>query len=92
VPHTFLFEEGTWKVEGEHRDAAGAVSCPDSLKRCTACTSNCAWWRKLAAAAAKLVTLRRAPFATGRPVCPLRRVEADLIIFFTSRNLSSLLE
>ena len=21
VPHTFLFEEGSWKVEGEHRDA-----------------------------------------------------------------------
>ena len=26
MPHTFLFEEGTWKVEGEHRDAAGALS------------------------------------------------------------------
>ena len=25
MPHTFLFEEGTWKVEG-HRDAAGALS------------------------------------------------------------------
>ena len=24
MPHTFLFEEATWKVEGEHRDAAGA--------------------------------------------------------------------
>ena len=24
--HTFLFEEGTWKVEGEHRDAAGTAS------------------------------------------------------------------
>ena len=24
--HTFLFEEGSWRVEGEHRDAAGAVS------------------------------------------------------------------
>jgi hypothetical protein len=26
VPHTFLFEEGTWNVEGEHRDASGALS------------------------------------------------------------------
>ena len=26
MAHTFLFEEGTWRVEGEHRDAAGAVS------------------------------------------------------------------
>jgi hypothetical protein len=26
VAHTFLLEEGTWRVEGEHRDAAGAAS------------------------------------------------------------------
>ena len=26
MAHSFLFEEGTWRVEGEHRDAAGAVS------------------------------------------------------------------
>jgi hypothetical protein len=26
VQHTFFFEEGSWKVEGEHRDAAGAAS------------------------------------------------------------------
>jgi hypothetical protein len=26
VAHTFLFEEGTWKVEGEHRDGAGMAS------------------------------------------------------------------
>src|SRR4029078_8691930 len=26
VPLTFFVEEGTWKVEGEHRDAAGALS------------------------------------------------------------------
>src|SRR6202008_1523289 len=26
VTHTFLFEEATWRVEGEHRDAVGAVS------------------------------------------------------------------
>lgn len=26
MPHTFLFEEGTWKVEGEHRGAAGGRS------------------------------------------------------------------
>ena len=26
MAHTFLFEEGTWRVEGEHRDAAGALS------------------------------------------------------------------
>ena len=39
--------------------------------------------RYFAAAAAKLVTLRDAPFATGRPVCPLRRVEAVLTMLFT---------
>jgi len=26
VAHSFLFKEGTWRVEGEHRDAVGAVS------------------------------------------------------------------
>ena len=26
MAHTFLLEEGTWRVEGEHRDAAGAAS------------------------------------------------------------------
>jgi hypothetical protein len=26
VAHTFLFKEGTWRVKGEHRDGAGAVS------------------------------------------------------------------
>jgi hypothetical protein len=26
VAHTFLFEEGSWRVEGEHRDAAGVPS------------------------------------------------------------------
>lgn len=39
--------------------------------------------RYFAAAAAKLVPLVRAPFATGRPVSPLRRVEAVLIMLFT---------
>ena len=26
MTHTFLFEEGTWRVEGQHRDAAGTLS------------------------------------------------------------------
>jgi len=26
VAHSFLFEEGTWRVEGEQRDAAGTLS------------------------------------------------------------------
>jgi hypothetical protein len=26
VAHTFLFEEGTWRVEGEQRDAVGALA------------------------------------------------------------------
>ena len=26
MSHTFLFEQATWRVEGEHRDAAGAAS------------------------------------------------------------------
>lgn len=39
--------------------------------------------RYLAAAAAKLVTFEEAPFATERPVFPLRRVEAVLTKLFT---------
>lgn len=39
--------------------------------------------RYFAAAAAKLVPLERVPFATGRPVGPLRRVEAVLTMLFT---------
>ena len=26
MPHTFLFEEGIWRVEGEHRDGSGTIS------------------------------------------------------------------
>ena len=26
MAHSFLFEEGTWRVEGEHRDASGATA------------------------------------------------------------------
>lgn len=43
--------------------------------------------RYFAAAVAKLVRLRRDPFATGRPVCPLRRVESALTMLFTSKKL-----
>ena len=26
MPHSFLFEEGTWRVEGEQRDASGTIA------------------------------------------------------------------
>ena len=33
MPHSFLFEEGTWRVEGEHRDAGGGVLWPYVIQR-----------------------------------------------------------
>jgi hypothetical protein len=40
VGHSFLFEERTWKVEGEHRDAAGsaaAVSGENTIRHQPGC-------------------------------------------------------
>jgi hypothetical protein len=60
---------------------------PPRVERSTGASFNMP--RYFAAAAAKLVTLRRDPFATGRPVCPLRRVEAALPMLFTSTTYPS---